>query len=199
MAPLIAGHGIQFGFGCETEGVCLEKGQNPSLMPESKDGYMQWLDWSLKMLAEEASLIPRSAKTSDFFVGALGLSLGASLATDAASKSPLIQKALIANPFYAFTNVPFDFQVQSCQSDPNPEECLFREAPLADILEGTNAIVQSKPEKEMVDSAPNLFLRQLYQNILFTKYVKSSAIRHGFNWQRGVKSTSKIHASFYLS
>jgi hypothetical protein len=71
LTPLLPGHGIQRGYGCEKNNVCVKGGYNPSFMPKSRDGYIQFTDWSIKMLNQEMSLITRN-KDENFVIGAIG-------------------------------------------------------------------------------------------------------------------------------
>jgi hypothetical protein len=71
LIPLLPGHGISLGYGCEVKGVCVKGGYNPSFLPKSRDGYIQFTDWSIKMLNGEISLI--RDKDINFVVGALGI------------------------------------------------------------------------------------------------------------------------------
>jgi hypothetical protein len=88
----LPGHGIARGYGCGIKGVCVKNGYNPSFMPKSRDGYIQFTDWSIEMLNEEISLI-RGHKDETFVVGALGfnnlttgLSAGAGIAGFASTR-----------------------------------------------------------------------------------------------------------------
>jgi alpha-beta hydrolase superfamily lysophospholipase len=127
IAPLLPGQGIKLGYGCNVKGVCVKNNTNPSFLPDKKEGYMQWTDWSLEMLREEVSQIPVSSRASGFFVGTLGLSAGGPLGTYAASRpnTPL-SKILLVNPYYTFSSPAFDINVVACRAQPDPSKCMVK-------------------------------------------------------------------------
>lgn len=47
---------------------------NPSEMPTTKEGYIEWIKWATQMVKEEAGLIPTEYRSESFFVGIMGLS-----------------------------------------------------------------------------------------------------------------------------
>jgi hypothetical protein len=125
LAPLTTGHGVNRGFGCSEANVCVND-DNPSFLPTTKKGYIDFVDWSLKMLSQEASLIPASARSASFFIGTGGLSVGGALATLSASRpNTPVQKSVLVNPFYTVSIPGLDFKLLQCQGDSNPDQCLF--------------------------------------------------------------------------
>lgn len=126
VVPLLPGHGIRLGYGCEVPGVCLKNGTNPSFLPVNKEGYMEWVDWSLDMLREEVAMIPPSSRDRKFHVGTIGLSAGGPLGTYAASRpNTPISKVLVVNPYFAFTQPALDFKVVTCRETNNPAKCVI--------------------------------------------------------------------------
>jgi hypothetical protein len=119
------GHGVSKGFGCSTPNICVNN-DNPSFLPTTKQGYIDYVDWSLRMLSQEAALVPAAARASGFFIGSGGLSLGGALATLSASRPGTpIQKTVMVNPFYTATIPGLDFKLLQCQASTNPDQCLF--------------------------------------------------------------------------
>jgi hypothetical protein len=185
LAPLLPGHGIEIGYGCENPNSCLASNTNPSLLPNNRSDYMNWVDWSLDMLRQEVSFIPSSLRSANFVVGALGLSAGGPVVTYAAGRpqSP-ITKVLTVNPFYSVTYPPLDFRVQICKTAQNPSQCVLDlSAPTINMINVTDPT----PPSDQVDGIGSLgsllqvvrttsselkdiLLEQTLGNVLSSKY-----------------------------
>jgi dienelactone hydrolase len=122
LAPLLPGHGVRFSYGCEKKDSCIDNRDNPSLLPATKEEYQTWTDWSLKMVKEQAALIPSENKEDGFFVGGMGHSAGGAVVQYAIAQpeSP-ISRALVVNPYFLFSNPALDFAIKDCLSK-KPEE-----------------------------------------------------------------------------
>jgi pimeloyl-ACP methyl ester carboxylesterase len=125
LAPLLPGHGVRFKYGCEKKDSCINNRDNPSFLPTSKKGYETWTDWSLKMVKEQADLIPANRKDEGFFIGGVGHSAGGAMVQYAIARpnSPMT-RALVVNPYFVFSNPQLDFLVKRCDSEVDKEKCL---------------------------------------------------------------------------
>ncbi|KAI8905475.1 hypothetical protein EDD86DRAFT_257469 [Gorgonomyces haynaldii] len=179
--PLLPGHGLALGYGCVNPKTCLSRGTNPSELPTSKEPYVQFVDWSLSMIQEQAQLVEKS---SEFFIGTLGLSLGGSMSFLAATRpnSP-ITRVLVANPFYAATFNSLDFLVAQCKTQQNPAQCITNAlAPPLKAPEGSPAVdtkngtIGNGPKvplfntAKLVDSFKSFFIQSTVGNIMANRF-----------------------------
>jgi pimeloyl-ACP methyl ester carboxylesterase len=125
LAPLMPGHGIVEGFGCEVKGACILNGTNPSFMSDSKEGYMHWVEWTVKMHKEQLDLLPYGAKQPGFRVSSIGLSAGGPTSLYALSlpDNP-VSTAVLVNPYLILALPVIDFHAWGCQLEPNPDHCM---------------------------------------------------------------------------
>jgi alpha-beta hydrolase superfamily lysophospholipase len=84
--PLVVGMGLSKSYQCPlTPNVCVGKHpDNPSEMPTTKEGYMNWAKSSLGWITADVAKIPAASKAAGFSWSAMGLSLGGPMAMYAA-------------------------------------------------------------------------------------------------------------------
>lgn len=152
LVPLLPGHGINLGYGCQEKKTCVFGNINPTFLPIEKEGFNEWVDWSLDMVREEVGLIPESAKAEGFFVGALGLSAGGALGFYASSRpNTPITKFIAVNPFLGISVAALDFKVKECETASDPDHCVFTLTSSAQAMaNATSTSVAETPE----DSRP---------------------------------------------
>ncbi|KAJ3275944.1 hypothetical protein HDV01_006811 [Terramyces sp. JEL0728] len=123
--PLLPGQGVNIGYGCDVAGTCVPSGDNPSFLPKGKQDYYNFVDQALDIVNQEISFVPDAAKSANFQVSVLGLSLGGALALASAqnSKSPF-QKIMNVNPYMVTALPNLDFMVQQCLAQSNPAACV---------------------------------------------------------------------------
>ena len=146
VVPLLPGQGVKLGYGCEKKGTCVAYENNPSFLPVQKEGYMDWVDWTLKMVKEEDALLPSDQKASDYYIGALGLSAGGPLTLYASSRpdTPL-KRVLVANPFYSLSETGTDYLVQICNREKDVAKCINDQ--MFPYHKNKNAITQGDIER----------------------------------------------------
>ncbi|KAJ3319479.1 hypothetical protein HDV06_006289 [Boothiomyces sp. JEL0866] len=123
--PLLPGQGVKLGFGCDVAGTCVPSGVNPSFLPKSKQGYYDFVNSVIDIVNQELSFIPAAAKSANFQITALGLSLGGALtlATAEQPNSPF-QKIMNVNPYMVSAVPNLDFMIQQCLSQSDPAGCV---------------------------------------------------------------------------
>lgn len=169
LVPLLVGHGVHNGYDCETKGICDGNGTSYSSLPRTRHGYQRWVIWSLRMLKEQEQLIPAHLKSPDFYIGSLGLSAGGSLSLFALSLPNCpITRALMINPFFAFTSPKTEFEFSQCLLAKDPRKC------------AVNSAVPGLEDDGVVD--PNAGFLQRYFGWLpdIPKHLKRFAAEHFF-------------------
>lgn len=98
---------------------------NPSELPETKEEYIQFVDWAIQTVNEQVDSIPLDKRSDDFYIGIMGLSGGGSMATFAASRphNPF-NRVLVVNPAFIWGDFMFEFKIRTCLLDDHPSKCI---------------------------------------------------------------------------
>lgn len=115
ITPLTIGHGRIFN-NCVDKSTCVN-GDPLEELPETKEKYIKYVKQVNEIVQELVDTIPKEARSKDFFVGSLGLSLGGALAINAAIEKPdFYKKIIVVNGFFAITSPGLDRIVRPCEN-----------------------------------------------------------------------------------
>ncbi|KAJ3327957.1 hypothetical protein HDU76_010837 [Blyttiomyces sp. JEL0837] len=123
--PLNPGHGLPLG-SCSRPGAICVDNYPVDQLPTTKEGYINFATWAVDMIKEELGIYaPVANRDAGFTVATSGLSLGGPLSTIATWYGKgLFSKTVLINPFYSAAEPSLDYNVQKCQGDANPSQCM---------------------------------------------------------------------------